>query len=85
MFCTNCHKIDITTGYCLQLSGNTSIQEKKIEFSMLHRHLIFGFVYWYNRSLLLHNMHIYICVATAVCVVCRTMLVCMALTTGQGC
>ena len=44
MFCTNCHKIDITTGY-LQLGGNTSIQEKailEVEFSMLHRHLIIG-------------------------------------------
>ena len=46
MFCTNCHKIDITTGY-LQLGGNTSIQEKailEVEFSMLYRHLIFSFV-----------------------------------------
>ena len=49
MFCTNCHKIDITTGY-LQLGGNTSIQENAIEFSMLHRHLMFSFVYWYNRQ-----------------------------------
>ena len=32
-----------------------------------------------------YNMHIiYICVTTAVCV-CRTMFVCMALTTGQCC
>ena len=30
MFCTNCHKIDITTGYWLSLGGNTSIQEKTI-------------------------------------------------------
>ena len=55
MFCTNCHKIDITTGY-LQLGGNTSIQEKailEVEFSMLHRHLIFSFVYWYDRQVLL--------------------------------
>ena len=46
MFCTNCHKIDITTRY-LQLGGNTSIQEKailEVEFSMLNRHLIFSFV-----------------------------------------
>ena len=37
MFCTNCHKIDITSVY-LQLGGNTSIQEKailEVEFSML--------------------------------------------------
>ena len=46
MFCTNCNKIDTTTGY-LQLGGNTSIQEKailEVEFTMLHRHLIFSFV-----------------------------------------
>ena len=37
MFCTNCHKIDITTGY-LQLGGNTSIQEKailEVEFNLV--------------------------------------------------
>ena len=49
MFSTNCHKIDITTGYCSWVE----IQEKTIEFSMLHRHLIFSFVYWYNRQVLL--------------------------------
>ena len=32
---------------------NTSIQEKTVEFSRLHRHLIFSFVYWYNRQILL--------------------------------
>ena len=55
MFCTNCHKIGIATGYCLKkmLGGNTSIQEKTKEFSMLHRHLILRFVYWYNRQVLL--------------------------------
>ena len=39
-----------------------------------------------HSSLLLYNVHIYIymCVTTAVCV-CRTMFVCMAPTTGQGC
>ena len=31
-----------------------------------------------------YNVHIHMCVTTAVCV-CRTMFVCMALTTGQGC
>ena len=47
MFCTNCHKIDITTTGYIQLGANTSIQEKaiyEVEFSMLHRHLIFSFV-----------------------------------------
>ena len=43
MFCTNCHKIDITTGYCSWVEMQ-SIQEKAIEFSMLHRHLMFSFV-----------------------------------------
>ena len=47
MFCTNCHKIDITTGYC------SWVEIHPIEFSMLHRHLIFSFVYWYNRQVLL--------------------------------
>ena len=37
-----------------------------------------------HGSLLLHNMHIYMCVTIAVCV-CRTMFVCMALTNGLGC
>ena len=36
--------------WVLQLGGNTSIQEKTKEFSMLHRHLIFSFVHWYNRQ-----------------------------------
>ena len=40
IICTKCHKIDVTTG----LGGNTSVQEKTIEFSMLHRNLIFSFV-----------------------------------------
>ena len=44
-----------------------------------------GICTFVHGSLLLYNMHIYICVTTAVCV-CRTMFVCcMALTTGQGC
>ena len=43
MFCTSCHK----------RGGNTSIQEKTMKFSTLHRHLICSFVYWYNRQVLL--------------------------------
>ena len=52
IFCTNRHKIDIiTTRYCCSLVGlNTSIQERTVEFSMLHRHVTFSFVYWYNRK-----------------------------------
>ena len=55
MFCTNCHKIDITTGYCswaeyIYTRKNNTVS---VELSMLHRHLIFSFVYWYNRQVLL--------------------------------
>ena len=42
MFCTNCHKIGVTTGLC-----------SWVEFSMLHRHLIISFIYWYKRQILL--------------------------------
>ena len=49
IFCTNRHKIEITTVRSL-VGLNTSIQEKTMEFSMLQRHLIFMFVYWYNRQ-----------------------------------
>ena len=41
MFCTNCHKIDITTGYCSWVEIHHT--RKILEFSMLHRHLIFSF------------------------------------------
>ena len=51
MFCTNCHKIDITTGYCSWVEIHP--YKKQMEFSMLHRRLIFSFVYWYNRQVLL--------------------------------
>ena len=46
--------------------------------------LYLGTCTFVHGSLLLYDMHIYMCVTTAVCV-CRTMFVCMALTTGQGC
>ena len=51
LFCTNCHKIDITTGYCSWVEIHPYKKEKTIlvEFSMFHRHLIFSFVSWYNR------------------------------------
>ena len=49
MFCTNCHKIDMTTGYCSWVE----IHRKNNDFSMLHRTLIFSFVYWYNRQVLI--------------------------------
>ena len=42
MFCTNCHKIDITTGYCNWVEIHS--YKKTIEFSMHHRHLIFSFI-----------------------------------------
>ena len=38
--------------YCSLVGLNASIQEKKMEFSMLNRHLMFSFVYWYNRQVL---------------------------------
>ena len=45
MFCTNCHEIDITTGYCswVEIHPYKKTQHQ-VEFSMLHRHLIFNFV-----------------------------------------
>ena len=42
MFCTNCHKIDITTGYCSWVEIHHT--RKTIELGMLYRHLIFSFV-----------------------------------------
>ena len=39
----------------------------------------------HGSLLLLYNMHIYNIYVTTVVCVCRTMFVCMALTTGQGC
>ena len=53
MFCTNCHKIDITTGYCSWVEIHPYKKKQYLEFSMLHRHLIFSFVYWYNTQVLL--------------------------------
>ena len=62
MFCTNCHKIDIiTTGY-LQLGGNTSIQEKAIEISMLHRHLVFSFVLLVQQTGTIIADDLYLCI-----------------------
>ena len=64
MFYTNCHKIAITTGYC-SWRWKYIHTRKTIEFSMLHRHLIFSFVYWYNRQVLLLLM---ICIYVVVVV-----------------
>ena len=64
MFCTNCHKIDITTGY-LKLGGNTSMQEKavlEVEFSMLHRHLIFSFVLLVQQTGTIIADDLYLCI-----------------------
>ena len=55
MFCTNCHKIDRTTWYCSWVEM-PPYKKQIIEFSMLHRHLIFSFVYWYNGQVLLLPM-----------------------------
>ena len=57
MFCTNCHKIDITTGYCSWVEIHPYKKKQyQVEFSMLHRHLTFSFVYCYNRQVLLSLM-----------------------------
>ena len=39
--------------YCSLAGLNTPIQEKIMEIIMLHRHLLFSFVYWYSRQVLL--------------------------------
>ena len=52
MFCTNCHKIAMNY-WVRTVGGNTSIQEKsmlEVEFSMLHRHLIFSFVLFLKKN-----------------------------------
>ena len=59
MFCTNCYKIDITTGYC---SWVESIQEKAIEISMLHRHLIFSFVLLVQQTSTIITDDLYLCI-----------------------
>ena len=64
MFCINCHKIDITTGY-LQLGGTTSMQEKAIleaEFSMLHRNLMFSFVLLVQQTGTIIADDLYLCI-----------------------
>ena len=53
MFCTNCHKIDITTGYCSGVEIHPYKKKTILEFRMFHGHLIFSFVYWYNRQVLI--------------------------------
>ena len=89
MYCTNSHKIDITTGYC-----------SWVEISVVKVHIYIStgtvmlfvsvyipgifFIWGHVHSCTVHCCYIYMCVTTAVCV-CRTMFLCMALTTGQGC
>ena len=71
MFCTNCHKIDITAGYCSWVEIHPYKKKQYVEFSMLHRHLISSFVSWYNRQVLLLLM---------ICVHVQSYLVSMATT-----
>ena len=56
IFCTkssqNRHNYCCCT-VCSLVGLNTSIQEKRMKFTILHSHLIFSFVYWYNRQVLL--------------------------------
>ena len=60
MFCTKCHKIDIPTGYCSWVEIHPYKKKQyRVEFSMLHRHLIFSFVSWYNRQVLLLLMIVF--------------------------
>ena len=41
----------ITTGYCSWVEIHPYKKKQyQVEFSMLHRHLMFSFVYWYDRQ-----------------------------------
>ena len=47
IFCTNHRRIDMIATVLHSLMGlNTSIQEKIMEYSMLHRHLNIGAIVW---------------------------------------
>ena len=50
MFFTNCHKIDITTGYCSWVEIHTRKSNTWYNLVCFTRHLMFSFVYWYNRQ-----------------------------------
>ena len=50
MFCTNCHTIDISTGYYYSWVEIHPYKEKLRNLVLLHRHLIFSLVYRYNRQ-----------------------------------
>ena len=63
MFCTNCHKIDVTTGYCSWVEIHPYKKEKTVlvEFSMLHRHLIFSFVLLVKQTGTIIADDLYLC------------------------
>ena len=50
----------VCTGYCCSWVEIHPYKKKQyqVEFSMLHRHLIFSFVYWYSRQVLILLMFI---------------------------
>ena len=50
--------------WVLYLGGNTSIQEKAIEVSMLDRHLIFSFVLLVQRTSTIITDDLYLCIET---------------------
>ena len=45
------YSVQIVTKYCSLVGPSISIQ-KTMESSMLHRNLMFGFVFWCNRQVL---------------------------------
>ena len=63
MFCTNCHKIDITTGYCSWVEIHPYKKKQYlVEFSMLHRHLIFSFVLLVQQTGTIIADDLYLCI-----------------------
>ena len=64
MFCTNCHKIDITTGYYCSWVEIHPYKKKQyqVEISMLHRHLIFSFVLLVQQTSTIITDDLYLCI-----------------------
>ena len=63
MFCTNCHKIDITTGYCSWVEIHPYKKKQYlVEFRMLHRHLIFSSVLMVQRTGTIIADDLYLCI-----------------------
>ena len=63
MFCNNCHEIDITTGYCSWVEIHPYKKKQyQVEFSMLHRHLIFNFVLLVQHAGTIIADDLYLCI-----------------------